>query len=158
MKQASSIRAENMRAPRWKREAERFRSFLDEYRRKDGNAYQAALAAGYSKSTAKAKSYRLAQLAEAYEHLERLGLTASASNPSATSLNTAQNSGEAAAVVGPDISPAVPQNQPALITADQRPFDNSASRQEPVRVWGFARLPNRRRWYVPKKASFPTAD
>jgi hypothetical protein len=126
MTEASSMGAEKMRAPRWQREAEQFTRFLHEYRRNGGNAYRAALAAGYSESTAKAKSYRLGQLAEAYEHLERLGLTASASNPPATSVCTAQNSGEKAASTSrpaPIPYRESPEVQPPILLPDRGPYN-----------------------------------
>jgi len=40
----------------------RFRRFGDEYLKNGGNAYQAALAAGYSRATAESDSYKLARL------------------------------------------------------------------------------------------------
>ena len=132
---------------RQQREAEHVTRFLHEYRRNGANAYRAALVAGYSESTAQAKSHRLGQLAKAYEHLERLGLTASASNPTAPSLNTAQNSGETA----PSTSTASPNSyresreiQPSSLLPDRGPYNCL-----PGGVGQFVRRPKwrRRRWF-----------
>lgn len=56
------------------RQAERFARFRIEYRRNGGNAFQAALAAGYTPRMAKSKSYMLARWVKAEPALRRLGL------------------------------------------------------------------------------------
>lgn len=111
---------------RQQREAEHFRRFLDEYRDNGGNAYRAALVAGYSKSTARAKSYRMGQLAEAHKRLERLGLTASVSNPLAPSSQNPQNSGETAAstsTVSPNSYRESFEIQPSSLLSDRGPYN-----------------------------------
>lgn len=77
--------------------AERFRRFRVEYLSNGGNAYRAALAAGYSERMARSKSYRLAQLLRAHAQLQRLGLASGASAdsyPATPPLTAAQNSGK----------------------------------------------------------------